>query len=339
MPAEPSRPVRVAAIGVGGWGKTLADAAAKGTGLTYVACTSRSPENRAAFAKAYGCRDLPSLEAVLADREVEAVIITTPHAAHADQIVAAGKSGKHVFVEKPFTLTLADARRAADTCRQAKVVLAVGHQRRRAPASRALKRLIDEGTLGRAVQIEGNFSADIGFSFKPGAWRLVRAETPGGAMTNLGIHHVDSYQYLLGPIARVTAFSRRVALQDAEIDDTTSILFEFASGALGYLGTSWVHANRGSTMTLHGTEAQAWLEADGARLLVARRGQRERTEVPLTPADPIVEELAEFARCVRDGARPETDGEVGVANIAVLEAIVQSSDTGRAVEVARSSAR
>jgi predicted dehydrogenase len=335
MTAEPTRPVRVAAIGVGGWAKVLADAAAKGTGLTYVACTSRSPENRGAFAKAYGCRDLPSVDAVLADPEVEAVIITTPHAAHADQIVAAGKRGKHVFVEKPFTLTLADARRATDTCRQAGVVLAVGHQRRRQAGSRALKRLIDDGTMGRVVQIEGNFSADIGFTFKPGAWRLVRAETPGGAMTNLGIHHVDSYQYLLGPIARVTAFCRRVALTGAEIDDTTSILFEFASGALGYLGTSWVHANRGSTMTLHATEAQAWLEADGAKLLLARRGQRERTEVPVTPVDAIVEELTEFARCVREGKKPETNGEVGVANIAVLEAIVQASDSGRTVDVKR----
>ena len=335
MAAEPARPVRVASAGVGGWGRTLADAVAKGTGLRIVACTSRTPETRAAFAKTYGCRDLPSFEAVLADPEVEGVIITTLHSAHADQMVASAKAGKHVFVEKPFALTLADARRAADACRQAGVVLAVGHQRRRQAASRALKRLIDEGALGRVVQIEGNFSADIGFSFKPGVWRLVRAETPGGAMTNLGIHHVDTYQYFLGPIARVTAFSRRVALPDAEIDDTTSILFEFASGSLGYLGTSWVHANRGSAITLHGTEAQAWHEADGARLLLARRGQAERTAVPLTPVDPIVEELTEFARCVREGTKPEVDGEVGVSTIAVLEAIVQSSDTGRAVDVGR----
>ena len=154
-------------------------------------------------------------------------------------------------------------------------------------------------------------------------------------MTNLGIHHVDTYQYFLGPIARVTAFSRRVALANVEIDDTTSMLFEFASGSLGYLGTSWVHANRGSAITLHGTEAQAWHEADGTRLLLARRGQSERASVPLSPVDPVVDELTEFARCVREGTKPEVDGEVGVSTIAVLEAIVRSSDTGRAVDVAR----
>jgi predicted dehydrogenase len=127
------------------------------------------------------------------------------------------------------------------------------------------------------------------------------------------------------------AFSRRVALS---VDDATSILFEFASGGLGYLGTSWVHANRTAVITLHGTEAQAWHEGDSTRLFLARRGQPERSAVPLTPVDPIVEELAEFARCVREGKRPEVGGEEATANIAVLEAIVESVATGRAVPVA-----
>jgi predicted dehydrogenase len=326
-------PVRVAAIGVGGWGKTLADAAGRGTGVSVVACTSRSPESRAAFAKTYGCRDVATYEAVLGDRDVEGVVITTPHSLHTEQVVAAAQAGKHVFVDKPFALTVEGARRATEACRRAGVVLAVGHQRRRQPASRALKRLVDEGTLGRVAQIEGNFSADIGFALKPDMWRTVRAETPGGAMTNLGIHHVDTYQYLLGPITRVTAFVRRVALTGVDIDDASSIVFEFASGGLGYLGTSWVHANRTETITLHGTEGQAWHEATGTRLFLARRGQKERAEEALAKADPLVEELEELARCVRSGTRPEVGGDEGIANTAVLEAIVESAETGRAVAV------
>ncbi|MGH2776624.1 MAG: Gfo/Idh/MocA family oxidoreductase, partial [Actinomycetota bacterium] len=128
-------------------------------------------------------------------------------------------------------------------------------------------------------------------------------------------------------------FVRRVALTGVEIDDATSILFEFASGSLGYLGTSWVHANRTAVITVHGTEAHAWHEADGTQLFLARRGQPERAAVPLTPADPLVEELAEFARCVRDGAKPEVGGEEATENIAVLEAIVESAQTGRAVRL------
>ena len=326
-------PVRVAVVGVGWWGRVLADAAGRGTGLGIAACTGRSPENRATFAKTYGCRDLASYEAVLADPAVEGVLITTPHSLHAEQVVAAARHGKDVFVDKPFSLTTADGRRATEACRRAGVVLAVGHQRRRQAASRALKGLVDEGALGRVAQIEGNFSADIGFNLKPGMWRTDRAETPGGAMTNLGIHHVDTFQYLLGPIVRVMALSRRVALTDVQIDDATSILFEFASGGLGYLGTSWVHANRTAVIALYGTEAQAWSEADGARLFLARRGASERTEVSLTPVDAVVEELAEFARCVRERGQPEVGGEVATANVAVLEAIVESIETGRAARV------
>src|SRR5262249_31574543 len=140
--------VRVAAIGTGRWGGTLADAAGRGTGLSIAAGASRSAANRGAVAKTYGCRDLPTLDAVLADREVEGVLITTPHTAHAEHIVAAASAGKHVFVDKPFTLKVADARRATEACRQAGVVLAVGHQRRKQAASRALKPLIHQAAFG-----------------------------------------------------------------------------------------------------------------------------------------------------------------------------------------------
>jgi predicted dehydrogenase len=95
-----------------------------------------------------------------------------------------------------------------------------------------------------------------------------------------------------------------------------------------------VPANRTEWLTLHGTDAQAWIEAAGTRLSVMRRGQSDRTALSLTQVEPLVEELAEFARCVRDGARPEVGGEEGIANIAVLEAIVESAKTGRAVDVA-----
>jgi predicted dehydrogenase len=328
-------PVRVASIGVGRWSGVLCDAARKGTGLEIVACTARSPEPRAAFAKTYGCRAVESLEAVLADRDVEGVLIATPHTVHAEQVIAAARAGKHVFVDKPFTLTAADARRATQACREAGVVLAVGQQRRRLAAHRTLKRMIDAGAFGTVVQIEGNFSADVGFSFTPAMWRGARAEAPGGAMTNLGIHHVDTYQYLAGPIVNVMALVKRVALTAVDIDDTSAILFEFASGALGYLGTAWVYANRTNTITVHGTEAQGWSEGDGARLFVAKRGQTERAPVALAATDAVVEQLAEFARCVREGGRPEVGGEEGTAAIAVLDAIVESAASGRVVAVSQ----
>src|SRR2546425_13089460 len=124
-------PVRVAAVGVGGWGSVLADAAGRGTGLAIVACTSRSADNRAAFAKAYACKALPSFEAVLADPDVEGVLITTPHSLHAKQVVAATAAGKHPFADKPITLTVADAHPAPEGGRPAPGVLAAAAPRAR----------------------------------------------------------------------------------------------------------------------------------------------------------------------------------------------------------------
>ena len=107
-------PVRAAAVGIGWWSGVLADAIPKGTHLKLVACATRSPDKRAAFAEKYGCRAIESYDAILKDPEVEAVLLTTPHTLHGEQVSAAARAGKHVFVEKPFTLTVADARRATE---------------------------------------------------------------------------------------------------------------------------------------------------------------------------------------------------------------------------------
>jgi predicted dehydrogenase len=328
-----AEPIRVAAVGIGWWSGELADAIPRGTNLKLVTCATRSPEKRAAFATKYGCRQAESYEAVLKDGEVEGVLLTTPHTLHADHVVAAAEAGKHVFVEKPFTLTVSDGRRATEACRRAGVVLAVGHGRRRQGANRALKKLIEDGSLGRVVQLEANISSDSGFKMKPGGWRTDPREQPAGAMTGLGIHHVDTYQYLLGPIARVAAFSARQVLRGIDIYDTTGIIFEFSSGVLGYLGTGFVVANRTNLLVVHGTEGQVRAEGETSRLSLWKRGESQASTVTVQPVDWIAEQLAEFGRCVRDGGRPEVGGEEGTANVAVLEAIIESTRTGKAALV------
>jgi len=328
-----AEPVRVAAVGIGWWSGELAGAIPRGTNLKLVTCATRSPEKRAAFAAKYGCRQAESLEAVFKDPEVEGILLTTPHTLHAEHVIAAAQAGKHVFVEKPFTLNAADGRRATEACRRAGVVLAVGHGRRRQGANRGLKALIQDGALGRVVQVESNISSNSGFKMKPGGWRTDPNEQPAGAMTGLGIHTVDTYQYLLGPIARVSAFSARQVLRDIAIYDTTGILFEFASGALGYLGTGFVVASRTNLLVVHGTRGQAFADGESSKLFLQKAGEPEPSPLPVQAVDWIAEELAEFARCIREGTRPEVGGEEGTLNIAVLEAIIESTRTGQAVLV------
>ena len=131
-------PLRVASIGLGWWGGTLATKA-KEAGLQLVSCFARTKESREEFAATHGSRPVDTIDDVFSDDEVEAVLIATPHSTHADLVAEASQAGKHVFVDKPFTLTVAEAKRAIEAAESAGVILQVGHNRRRQPATRRIK--------------------------------------------------------------------------------------------------------------------------------------------------------------------------------------------------------
>ncbi len=328
-----ANPVRVASVGIGWWSGVLADSVhGKSDLIKIVTCTTRDEGKRAQFAAKYGCRQAKSYDDVLRDPEVEGILLTTPHTLHAEHTIAAAQAGKHIFVEKPFTLTAADGRKAADACRKAGVVLAVGHSRRRQPTNRKIKAMLQAKELGVVIQAECNLSAGGALGYKPGFWRASRVESPAGGMTGMGVHHVDTLQYLLGPITRVMAMSKRLAAP-VDIDDATAIVFEFQSGPLGFLGTSIV-TPKVLYGNVYGTEANVYAEGEGARLYVQKKGSEEKVSVPIQPVDILREELEDFARAARKQGTYDVTPEDAIRVVAVLEAIIRSSETGRAVNVA-----
>ncbi len=322
---------RLASVGLGWWGNVLADAAVA-AGAELVACFARTPEARAEFADKHGCAAAPSYEAILEDPSIDGVVLATPHTTHADAIVDAARAGKHVFVEKPLALTVGDAQRAIVAIEEAGTVLVVGHNRRRQPAMRRLKEMITGGDLGLVVAVETNQSTPNALGFAPGYWRADRAENPLGSMANLGVHMIDTMSYLLGPIDRVFAFSS-VLIEWPPIDDTTTVVMEFESGPLGYLGTSFV-VPRTTTVIVRGTDGSATSTEDGARFFVQARADAAETEVPIEQLDTVADELAEFTRCITDGATPETGGPEGLEVVAVMEAMTAAAESGTVQRVA-----
>lgn len=107
-----ARQVGLGSIGLGWWGKVLADAAAKTGEARIVSCFARGEEGRNAFAEKYGCRAAPSLDELLADPEVEGVLVATSHGSHRALIEAAAAAGKAVFVDKPLTVSVAEGKAA-----------------------------------------------------------------------------------------------------------------------------------------------------------------------------------------------------------------------------------
>ena len=322
--------VRLGVIGVGRWAGMLAGALDRGGAAEVVTGFSRTGETRKAFEKDVGCRSAASLDELLKDEEVEGVIIATPHSTHGDIIVQAASAGKNVFVEKPFTLKAADGKRAIEAAEKAGVVLLVGHHRRKLGATRRLREMIDKGELGMVHQLEANITNTNGQVPRQG-WRNDREECPVGGMAALGVHKLDNFHYLAGPIKRVFAFSKQL-FAGGNLDDVSNIVMEFENGPLGYLQTYIVTPALIST-AVYGTEGCAWSEEDGAKLYVQKKDETSRGELPVEKGDALAEELVEFARCIRDGGQPETGGAEGLEVVAVFEAIVESVNTGKAVDV------
>jgi predicted dehydrogenase len=326
-----SETVRLASVGLGWWGGVLADGVEAGDEAELVSCFARTPETRGTFAAARGTREAASYEDLLADDDVEGILLATSHVSHADLIEAAAGAGKHVFVEKPFTLTVEDGKRAIAAAETAGVVLQVGHNKRRQPANRRLKQLTESGELGSVIMVETHQTAPMALNFASEYWRASREESPLGAMTSLGVHMLDTMHYLLGPVARVFAFSN-VLLDEPAIDHVTSIVLEFESGQLGYLGTSFVVPPTVS-VTVRGTAGTAWNEEDGTKMYRQNPTGLGRESEPVEVMDTVADEIAEFARAIRGGPAPETGGAEGLEVISVMAAAVASSESGQAESV------
>ena len=229
--------IRAAIVGLGWWGRTLVEAVADSAAIRVVAGTTRtgSPEVTA-FAAAQQVRLADSYAALLADPGVDAVVLATPHSQHTAQTVAAAHAGKHVFCEKPFALTRADAEAAVAATERAGVTLGLGYNRRFHPEMTALRQRIQAGELGTILHFEATMTFPNALFLTADAWRADKEETPCGGLTPMGVHAIDGMIDLGGEIAQVYCQSfHRVVPVDS--DDTTSMLFRLASGASGYLGT------------------------------------------------------------------------------------------------------
>jgi predicted dehydrogenase len=322
-------PVRVGVVGLGWWGGVLADAAGR-AGLEVTACFARTEASREEFAAVRGCYAASSLAELVASDDVEGVILTTPHSVHAEHVEQIAAAGKHVIVDKPFTLTVAEARRALAATAAAGTILMVGHQRRRQEANRRIKELIDGGDIGTPVVASSVYGVASGY---PATWRATRDETPLGAMTGLGVHMIDTFHYLLGPIERVSAYSNEM-LEGEPLDHATGLLLEFWTGAVGSLVTTHF-APKVIQMSVHGTKGAAFNEDDGARLFVQKISEGTRTEVAFKRNDELVDQLVAFADAIRGTGPAEPGGAEGMAVVAVLEAAVASAESRTAVEVAK----
>jgi predicted dehydrogenase len=328
--------INAAVAGLGWWGQHVVRRLAGSDRLRIVAAVE-TDATRAALAAQHGLRFAGDLAEVLGDPDIDAVILCTPHSLHGGQVLACAAAGKHVFCEKPLALARADAERSVAACRQAGVVLGIGHERRYEPAIVEVRRLLREGVLGTVMHAEANFNHDKLANVPPGDWRTSPKDAPAAGMTAMGIHLSDLFVELLGPAREAFALTAsRVAYPDT--GDVISALLRFESGATGYLNAILVtpHYLR---LTVFGS--QAWVEVvnethpdtAGPSVLTLQHRDGRRETRTYEWVDTVRANIDAFAEAAAGGRPyPFSDAEK-IGNIAVLEAICRSAASNAPVAI------
>ncbi len=323
--------INAAIIGLGRWGRALVTAVQGSERIRFVRAVARNPEPAREFAAARGLELSSELGDAVADPQVDAVFLATPHSLHVDQVVAAAKAGKAVWCEKPLALTRAEALRAVAACRDAGVPLGCGYNRRCFTSMRELRRVIEGGMLGDIIHVEGHFSNDYSTRVMPFGWRDDAAESPALGMTGCGLHALDALVSLAGPVRQLHAkwYARK---PPPDPRDVVAVLAEFRSGATGLMATVRATAPYWR-VHVFGTRGSAEAR-DETRLWVGYIGEapQERSLVP-------VDSLRALAECFADtvagrAAFPVTPDEL-VDVTAAFEAVIISLETGAPVDVAK----
>jgi predicted dehydrogenase len=320
--------VNVGVAGLGYWGPNLARnfAAIPGCEVRWLCDSSERARARSAAAHP-DARTSADLDDLLGDEQLDAIVLATPVASHADLAVAVLEAGKHCFVEKPLATTTADAERAVAAARERGRLLMVGHLLEYHPAVGRLKELIDADELGDLFYVYGN-RVNLG---------QLRADE--NALWSLGAHDVSVALHLIGQepsecVARGASFVR------AGVQDVVFCYLAFPSGIVAHLHLSWLDPHKERRITVVGSKRMATFDdmlIEG-KLTVYDKGFDEdsrswgeyiaRSGDTFSPRIPNVEplrlECEHFVECVRSGSQPRSNGDSGLRVVRVLEALQRS---------------
>jgi predicted dehydrogenase len=329
--------IKVAMVGVGNWARVLAKAASNSNKIEIVCCVGRSPERLATFSKDFG---LPArdIDAVLVDKEIAGVVLALPNELHFKFARRAAQAGKHIYIEKPIANTMADSLAIAALEKMHGVRIVVGHCARLLTGVRAIRAAMDAGKLGKVSQLEANFSNDRGLRLTSKDWRFYQKSSPGGSLSQIGVHQFDTLRYLGGTISAVSASAARHSPAGAEVEDQWIVAVHFADGKLGVMLSNWTSPG---TYTIRATGADAlmfydinqtfWptperLHENATLYLQARgKGPAERQTLPVPEGNMFRDELEIFSDTVATSKECELSASNGCQAVAAVYAAIKSA--------------
>ena len=281
-------------------------------------------------------RSYTSIDALLADPEVDVIYISTTNEKHKNETLLCAQAGKHVLCEKPLALTISDAHEMVSACQSAGVVMGTNHHLRNAVTHRTLRQLIQEGAIGKPLAARLFHAVYLPIHLQ--GWRIKDPKTGAGVILDITVHDTDTLRFVLNSeVQEVTAFSAQQGLGSGDIEDAVMGVMRFENGVLAQFHDAFTIAHTPTGLQIHGTEGSLHAEdvmtqAPKGRIFIRRGLEQEEIELD-KHEDLYTHAVRHFNQAIRGYGTPWATGEDGIRSLAVALAVLESTETRRSVQV------
>ncbi|WP_153797410.1 Gfo/Idh/MocA family protein [Foetidibacter luteolus] len=327
--------LRVAIMGLGGYGTRVADAMRDCKMAKLTGVVSGTPSKIKDWQAKYGvpeknCYNYENFDAVKNNPDIDAIYITTPNALHKDEAIRVAKAGKHVICEKPMALNAVEGQAMVDACKTANVKLLVGYRMHFEAKTLEVIRMRNAGEFGKPLFFQGLSGFRIG---DPTQWRLNKQLAGGGAMMDIGIYSVNGARYMIGedPIWVTAQETKNDHVKFKEgVDETITFQFGFPGGATASCLSTY-SMNGLDKFYLNGEKGFAEMQpSTGYGPILGRTHKGELTQPHVTHQTVQMDEMAGI---ILQGKQPvvAVDGEEGLKDLKIIDAIYEAVKTGNKI--------
>lgn len=301
------------------------------------------------LADQFGGKAFSSSEELLSDPEIDAVSVCTANNAHAEISIQALEHGKHVLCEKPMAMDLADCEAMVEAADRSGKILMIGHNQRLVKAHIQAKEMIEEGVIGEVITFHTTFGhgGPETWSIAPGlaSWFFDKKQAVMGAMADLGVHKTDLIQFLLGQnivatTARLATLSKRDVNGDLiGVDDNAVCIYEMENGVMGTMTASWsYYGEEDNSTVLYGSKGIMKVCSDPGYSIVVVKSNGDRIfyaldKIQTNEIQTRSGTIDAFVECVLKNKEPGSSGRNVLAAMRAVFASLESSETGKRVEI------
>lgn len=331
------RVLRVAIMGLGGYGSRVAEAMKACTKAKLVGVISGTPSKVKDWQAKYSipeknCYHYDNFDQVKNNPDIDAIYVTTPNALHHDQVIRIAKAGKHAICEKPMALNAKEGQEMIDACKKANVKLLVGYRMHFEPRTLEVIRMRNAGDFGKIMFFQGQCGFKIG---DPTQWRLNKALAGGGSMMDIGIYAINGARYMVGeePIWVTAQETKTDPVKFKEgVDETIQFQLGFPGGAIASCLSSY-NINHLDRFFMSGDKGFAEMQpSTGYGPIKGRTHQSELTQ-PITTHQTV--QMDEMATIIFEDKKPvvAVNGEEGLKDLKIIDAIYEAVNTGKKIKL------